>query len=252
MRVLAYLKGRYYPLSAEISGEPWEVEIRICGSGELAGKMLRIDFDYRRFLESLSGYPELRELAERYMGLRPTRSLSLYSALLESIIKQRISLRAALTIQSRLVLSLGRREPWRGEIYYGHPPPESLLDPGRLRRFGLTEVKAIAVSEVARAELEGRLPSLEEVERSPETVIEELQGIKGVGPWTAELSVAMVSEGFKVGPASDLAVRRGLSRVLGVRSDGEEVRKALKDLEEYAGLIMYLASLDYEVGRRIA
>lgn len=174
LRILVCLEGQYCPLSAEISGEPWEAEVRIRGSEKLAKKLLRTDFDYGKFLESLSGYPKLRELAERYIGLRPTKSLSLYSALLESIVKQRTSMRAALRIQSRLVLSLRRRKSWEGEIYYGHPPPESLLDPRRLREFGLTKVKAIAVSEVARAELKGRLPSLEEVERSPETVIEEL------------------------------------------------------------------------------
>ncbi|MCD6348375.1 MAG: hypothetical protein J7L91_01970 [Candidatus Korarchaeota archaeon] len=62
----------------------------------------------------------------------------------------------------------------------------------------------------------------------------------------------MVSEGFEVGPVSDLAVRRGFSRVLGVEPNGEGIRKAVRDLGEYAGLIMYLVSLDYEVGRRFA
>ncbi|RLE59139.1 MAG: hypothetical protein DRJ35_06420, partial [Thermoprotei archaeon] len=61
------------------------------------------------------------------------------------------------------------------------------------------------------------------------------------------LAVAMVSESFRVGPASDLTVRRGISRILGIDPEGKKVRKALKDLREYAGLLMYLASLDYEL-----
>ncbi len=47
-------------------------------------------------------------------------------------------------------------------------------------------------------------------------------------------------------------IRIALRHFLGIEPDGEEVRKALRDLGEYAGLIMYLASLDYEVGRRFA
>jgi len=249
LRVLAYYRGRYIPLSVSIVGEPWEPEIRFYGSEDLVRKMLRTDFDYGKFLESLREYPELRELAERLVGLRPTRSLSLYSALLENVVKQRISLKAALRIQSRIISALGKVTHVEGKAYYGHPPPKSLLDPERLRGFGLTKMKAVAISEVARAELEGRLPSLKEVEESPGSVMEELQEISGIGPWTAELTVAMVSSGFEVGPASDLAVRRGLSRVLGVDPEGREVERALRDLREYAGLIMYLASLDYEVNR---
>ncbi len=247
LRVLAYNRGRYTPLNVIIVGEPWEPEIRFYGPEDLVRKMLRTDFDYGKFLESLLEYPELRGLAERHVGLRPTRSLSLYSALLESVVKQRISLKAALRIQSRIILALGEVAHVEGEAYYGHPPPGSLLDPERLRGFGLTKMKAVAISEVARAELEGRLPSLREVEESPKSVIEELQEISGIGPWTAELAVAMISRGFEVGPASDLAVRRGLSRALGVEPEGREVERALRDLREYAGLIMYLASLDYEV-----
>ena len=249
LKVLAYHGGRYTPLSVSIVGEPWEPEIRFHGPEDLIRRMLRTDFDFEKFLEDLRGYPALRELAERHVGLRPTRSLSLYSALLESVVKQRISLKAALRIQSRIVSALGKVAHVEGEAYYGHPPPESLLDPERLRGFGLTKMKAVAISEVARAELEGRLPSLREVEESPSSVIEELQEIGGIGPWTAELAVAMVSSGFEVGPASDLAVRRGLSRVLGVEPEGRKVERVLRDLKEYAGLVMYLASLDYEVSR---
>lgn len=72
-----------------ISGEPWRAEIMVLGPVDLAIRLLRADFDYRRFLRSVQGYPKLRAMAKRYMGLRPTRSLSLYSALLESVIKQR-------------------------------------------------------------------------------------------------------------------------------------------------------------------
>ncbi len=246
-RILLYERGQYIPLDAKISGEPWDARIRVRGPKELAKELFRADFDSGKFLESLQGYPRIRALAERYMGLRPTRSLDLYTALIETMIKQRISLKAALKIQSRIILSLGVRKSLDGQTYYGHPPPENLLDPERLRSFGLTRMKALALSEVAMVELEEGFPSLREVEDSPREVVEELQAIRGVGSWTAELAVAMTSKGFEIGPTSDLTVKRGLSRVLGIDSREEEVKKALRDLEEYAGLVMYLASLDHEV-----
>ncbi len=186
-------------------------------------------------------------LAEKYPGLRPTRCTSLYRALISSIIKQRIPLRVALGIEAELVSRMGRRARILGKPAYGLPEPERLLEAGVewLRSLGLFRLKAEAVVEVARAEIEGRLP------RRPwedvEDAVRELTRIRGVGRWTAELAIAVVSPGFRVGPTTDLAVRRGLQRLLGI-SEREAVG-ILGELEEYAGLIMYLAAHDYEKGK---
>ena len=249
-RLLLYQGEGYTPIAVRVRGEPWSPEVSVFGPIDTARKMLRTGFNYREFLERLEEYPKLKSLAQRFAGLRPTRSLSLYTALLECVVKQRISLKAALRIQSRIVLSLGEKATLRGQDFYGHPPPQRLLKPWSLRKLGLTRAKARAISEIAKAEMEGRLPSPREADENPEKVVAELTSIKGVGPWTAQLAVAMVSKGFRVGPASDLAVRRGLSKLLNVKPDSESVEKALKDLKDYAGLIMYLASLEYELTKK--
>ncbi len=241
LRIL--LAGR--PVEIRVEGEPWRPEVRVRaapGSRRLVEEYLRVGFDYSRFLEAASRFPRLRGLAERYVGLRPTRSLSLYEALVDSVVKQAISLRLALRIESRLVESYGGRvEAW-GRVFYGYPEPRRLAGTSvkELRGHGLTRVKAAALRGIARAELEGRLPGLREVDEDPGAVVAELTRLYGVGRWTAQLVVAMASRGLTVGPEDDLAVRRGLSIALG----GGSVELAA--LQEYAGLIMYLASLRYE------
>ncbi len=104
--------------------------------------------------------------------------------------------------------------------------------------------------EVAGAEVEGRLPGPREVEEDPWGVARELTRLRGVGPWTAELAVAMVHPLFPVGPRNDLAVRRGLALVLGAGPSSPEVRRALEELGPHTGLAMYLAALEYEESRR--
>jgi 3-methyladenine DNA glycosylase/8-oxoguanine DNA glycosylase len=102
--------------------EPW-------GAGEALAAVLdsvRAGFDYSRLLEALEPYPRLRALAERYPGLRPGRASSLYEALVDSVVKQRITLRAALRVKARLVRLYGARAVVGGFEYYSHPLPERL------------------------------------------------------------------------------------------------------------------------------
>ncbi len=246
-------------VKAMFRGEPWSprIDVQIAltkgwvgDPAETAGRLFRIDFDYNEFLRALEDYGDKRllRLAQRHPGLRPTRQLSVYEALVDAIVKQRVALRAALKIQSRLVRRYGYRVESGGEEYFSAPSPVALAgeDVDRLRAVGVTRVKARALVEVARAELEGRLPELREVEADPWGAARELTRIYGVGVWTAELVAAMVHPRFPIGPTTDLAVRRGLKMLLGVEVLDEGCVEGLGD---YLGLVMYLASLEYEMGK---
>ncbi len=239
-----------FPVKCIFKGEPYDPVVEclvydgfssISRIREYIKKHLRIDFDYNRFLEVIKDYPKLQDIIEEYPGLRPGRAMSLYEELIDAVIKQRIGLKASLRITSRLVKHYSQHFTINSEDYYSTPLPERILDSTilGLRKQGLTRAKARAVWEIARAEYEGRLPSVREVERDPWRVVEELTGIYGVGSWTAELAVAMTLGDFRVGPRMDLAVRRGLSRL------GFSVEELLMDkrLTGFIGLIMYLASI---------
>ena len=202
----------------------------------------RINFDYKDFLEAVENNPKLKKLAVRNPGLRPGRYSSLYEALVDVVVKQRISLKLALKITSRLVKRYGYRMVAGGLEYYSHPLPENLAEASidEIRRYGLTRVKARALRGIAEAELEGRLPSVREAVNDPWRVSAELTNLYGVGEWTAELAVAMVLPDFRIGPRTDLSVRRGLKR-LGIDLD------RYTGVDRYIGLIMYLASIHHSI-----
>lgn len=90
--------------------------------------MLRARFDWARFQEALEPYPPLARLASRYPGLRPGRCLSLYNALVDSILMQRILSRLALRLRARLAARLGARAEYGGLEYYGYPPARRLAE----------------------------------------------------------------------------------------------------------------------------
>ncbi|BAA79192.2 hypothetical protein APE_0275.1 [Aeropyrum pernix K1] len=130
-------------------------------------------------------------------------------------------MKAALRIQSRLITSYGEHVSIGREVFYSFPDPERLisLSLDRLRRIGLTRMKAQAIKNIAMTEYEGRLPSVEEIEQAEElsSIVKELTRLKGVGPWTAELAIAQVHPLFPLGPRTDLAVRRGFKNYWGYR-----------------------------------
>ncbi len=256
MRYLLRIRKGYTPVRASFKGEPAEPVVAATSCSARAGEALgalreviRAGFRWSEFLKAVEPYPRIAALARKYPGVRPGRCLWLYEALVDTVIEQRIALKLALRIKAGLVEALGPREVIDGEPYYGFPPPEALIaeGPEGLRRMSLTRVKARAIYEVAVAEVEERLPSLAEVERDPWGVADALTELYGVGAWTAELAVAKTHPLFPIGPHQDLAVRRGLERSLGIPPD--EALEVVDSLGDYAGLVMYLAALDYELGK---
>lgn len=158
----------------------------------------------------------------------------------------------ALGIGARLVESYGARVVVDGKAFYSHLVPDKLATASleELRRHGLTRLKARALREIARAELEHRLPGIGEAVEKPWETVRELQRLYGVGTWSAGLTVAMVHPLFPLGPFSDLAVRRGLSLIMGRELGSNEVAEALSELGDYAGLVMYLAAFQYGEQKR--
>jgi len=253
-RRILYVDGVYIPYKVFIlseGGEPiLEVKLFI-DDYNLASKALnivreiyRVDFDYLKFLEKCRVDGRLYHLARKYYGLRPTRVLDIYEALVDSIIEQNISLNLAMRIKGKFVRLYGVRAFINGEEYYSFPPPNVIsgLNPLDLKEsIRTTRVKAKAIIEVAR--LSGELPKVNEIDRDPDEFMDYITMIRGIGRWTAEISVAKVSKKFFVGPFGDLAVKRGFKRVLGIE-DKCDMKKILRDLSEYTGLILYLLALE--------
>ena len=251
LRVLLPVGGVLEPVRACFSGEPWEPVIRLWtrrgGAVGVFRDYARVGFDWSVFLKLLEGYPRVRSIALEYAGVRPGRCQSLYHALVDSIVRQRVPLRVASRILARLVSRYGARMVVDGLDYYSYPPAVVLSRAPleELRGLGLSRLKARGLREVALAELEGRLPSVGEAVRNPQGVIGELTGLYGVGRWTAGLAVAMVHPLFPVWPFGDLAVERGLRMALPDMAP-VEIKRLVEGLGDYAGLLMYVLSLYYE------
>ncbi|HWA15386.1 MAG TPA: hypothetical protein VG817_03080, partial [Gemmatimonadales bacterium] len=104
-------------------------------------------------------------------AFRPRRA---FPALVESIVSQQISIKAADSIMARLKATVPI-------------DPESLAkaDPRKLRRAGLSRAKALYVRELAKFADGGGLRGLSRLD--DQQIIERLTAVKGIGVWTTEM-----------------------------------------------------------------
>lgn len=131
------------------------------------------------------------------------REHSLCSALVRSIIYQRISTKAAHTIYDRFLglYPIGRF-PSADEIL---STPESLL-----RGIGLPQAKVNAIQDLAIKTLAG-LPDFEELATlEDEAIITTLTQIKGIGRWSVQMLLMFQLRRLDILPTADLGIRTAI------------------------------------------
>lgn len=165
-----------------------------------------IPFDYDHAVRTLSQADErLAGLIAKSLPfqLDPDPLQSPYEALLEAIVYQSISGKAAATIFAR-IKALGTNGCC--------PTPAEILGmPGRkLRAAGLSRAKAAAMKDLAQKTIEGVVPSLEEAQkRTDEELVERLISVRGIGAWTVEMFLIFRLGRPDVLPIHDYGVQKG-------------------------------------------
>ncbi len=132
-----------------------------------------------------------------------------YEVLVEAIVYQSISGKAARTIYER-IKGLGEN---------GRPPaPEKMLKIPRakLRQAGLSRAKVLSMKDLAKKAIEGIVPTHDEaLELSDAELVERLDSVRGIGAWTVEMFLIFRLGRPDVLPIHDLGVKKGWSVTYG-------------------------------------
>ena len=133
------------------------------------------------------------------------------ATLIEAVVHQQLSSKAASTILGRVI-----------DLYTGQkiPDPAELLktEDELLRKAGLSKAKIKALKDIAGKTLDGTVPSSKEiVSLSNEEIIKRLTSIYGVGLWTVEMMLIFNLGRLDVFPIGDYALRKSMSEVLGLK-----------------------------------
>lgn len=129
-----------------------------------------------------------------------------YQELVESIISQQLSVKAAATILKRFV------QLFESETF---PTPEEILtkDIETFRSAGLSRQKATYIQDLAVKVIEGtvQFDHLDQMEN--EEIIKELTQIKGVGEWTVHMFLLFCMGRMDVLPTGDLGIKNGIQEL---------------------------------------
>jgi DNA-3-methyladenine glycosylase II len=180
-----------------------------------ADKALRVVFDYNESLMAtnktqlqnavahLSRHdPVLAPIIKRagLAAISPHRNY--YWALVDSIISQQLSVKAARTIEGRF------QALFATEL----PEPAAILEKSieELRSVGLSNAKAHYVRDLAQHIIDGRVRFDQLDQQSNETIITELTDVKGIGEWTAHMFLIFCMGRLDVLAPGDLGIRNGI------------------------------------------
>ena len=132
-----------------------------------------------------------------------------YQELVESIVSQQLSVKAAATILKRFV------ELFPGD---GFPTPEDILskDIDELRSVGLSRQKGSYIQDLALKVIEGtvRFDHLDTLRN--DEIVAELTQINGVGVWTVHMFLMFCMGRLDVLPVGDLGIKNGIQKLYGL------------------------------------
>ncbi len=210
----------------------------------IVGSLFNLNFDLAEFYEETQKDKTMARLTQRLRGLKSPTTQFAFEALVDSIVEQQISLKVANVFERRIVKKWGDALDLDGEVYYAYPTPMSLASASQqeLRAIGLSEKKAEYVRNAASLIIEGKL-DLEMLNggKSSSEIIEELDRIKGVGVWTAELTMLRGMRRLEALPADDLGLRRTISHYYcgGKAITSAEARRIAENWGKWKGLAAY-------------
>lgn len=132
-----------------------------------------------------------------------------YRELVESIVGQQLSVKAAAAIRRKFL-----------DLFGGSfPEPAALVakTPEELRSAGLSWAKAKYVQDLARHVLDGKVTFDRLDTQTNGEIIAELTDVKGIGEWTVHMFLIFGMGRLDVLPTGDLGIRNGIRALYGFK-----------------------------------
>ena len=167
--------------------------------------------------------PKLATLIAQ-VTLLELKSNDVYFDLIESIVSQQLSVKAATTIHNRFLELFSSKYPY--------PEFVAALDLEEMRGVGLSYQKANYIKNTAVFWEENELINQDWSLLSDEEIIKLLSAIKGVGKWTVQMILMFTLRRTDVLPVDDLGIQQGMYMLYDL--DKENMKNLKKEMEATA------------------
>lgn len=168
-------------------------------------------------------YPVLRRIISQTQPCSIKRRKNYYSSLVQAIINQQLSIKVGESIYKNFSAHFGK-----------HVKPENVaaMPVDELRKFGLSNAKAIYVKNLSEKILSNQLSFNNISRKSNDEIIDELTKVKGIGVWTAHMFLIFTlgrpaSQGeLDVLPVGDPGIKNALRKKYHLKELPDETKVA--------------------------
>ncbi|MBN1763567.1 MAG: DNA-3-methyladenine glycosylase 2 family protein [Methanomicrobia archaeon] len=211
---------------------------------DLVTSLFNLPLNLTAFYDAVKTDTTMATLTQRLRGLKSPTTPTVFEALVDSIIEQQISLNVAHVLERNVIKTFGDQLTLNEKVYYAYPTPENIAagTMEQLRNCGLSMRKAEYIHGIVTAIVKGEL-DLEHFQtyENAEKIIKELVKIRGIGVWTAELTMLRGMHKLEAIPADDLGLRRHIAHYYcnDRKISGAEAREIAEKWGRWKGLAGY-------------
>ncbi|TGA98868.1 DNA-3-methyladenine glycosylase 2 family protein [Sporolactobacillus shoreae] len=159
----------------------------------------------------------LKQLIQKYYGLRMICIPDLFEALAWGITGQQINLTFAYTLKKRMIQQFGEHLTYKGNTFWLFPSAEKIagLHIEDLKILQFSSRKAEYILEIAKAIRDGILTKESLLQAgSPDQIQESLTVIRGIGKWTSSLAMMRCLRIPTAFPIADVGLHLALKKQL--------------------------------------
>ena len=182
----------------------------------------------------------LGPLVRENPGLRVPGAFHGFELALRAILGQQVTVKAATTIASRVAIAFGTplATPF-GELNRLTPAPADLARANmeQLAELGMVRARCESLRALAKAHVADMLSLDPGVHAHPETLMDRLTELPGIGPWTANYIAMRALRWPDAFPTGDIAVRNNLGGV--TAREAEAMSQAWRPWRSYAVLHLW-------------
>jgi DNA-3-methyladenine glycosylase II len=156
-----------------------------------------------------SNDPVLKNIITQFGPCEIIPTKNYYQRLVESIIGQQLSVKAAASIRLKFL----------GLFDGKFPIPEQIVekDIEEYRKAGLSYAKARYIQDLAVHTIEKKIKFEKFSELPNEEIIKELTNVKGIGEWTAHMFLMFGLGRLDVLPTGDLGIKNGIKKLYSLK-----------------------------------
>lgn len=239
LQLVMRLDGTFEAVSATLTQRGAWLSVEVEGTGDVPRlsqqlrRMLGLGVDGRAWAAVGEADPVLGEVKRHFPGFFTAGFPSPYEAGIGGVLSQRSSVRQAAATRRQLSLAHGAEVGGLQVV----PSPEQLL---RVKTFpGLSAAKLETLHGLARAALSGVLDSERLNALRPAQAMEELQELRGIGPWTASHMLLRGASAQDALPLAEPRVLRAFTLAYGrPESDFVECAEAWRPFRMWASIVL--------------